>query len=173
MDKIVIFGFSGAGKSTLARRLGEILGIEPTYMDSINWLPGWVEDSNENRIKKLLPILKRDRWIIEGNYKRTLWHERLEKSDTIIFMDINRFKCFYRVVKRRIQYRGKTRPDMGTGCNEKLDFEFAKWVLIDGRKKRKNYYDIIRSLKNKDVYIFKNTKQVDEFVKQLERKYKI
>ena len=40
MDKIMIFGFSGSGKSTLEGKLGGLLGIEPTHMDKLHWLPG-------------------------------------------------------------------------------------------------------------------------------------
>ena len=44
----MIIGFSGAGKSTLASDIADIIGVEPTYMDKLNWLPGWIEDTREN-----------------------------------------------------------------------------------------------------------------------------
>lgn len=170
MKRIVIFGYSGCGKSTLARQLGEILDIEPTHMDALHWLPNWVESSVEYKTERLKPILKRDRWIVDGNYRRVLWKERLDGADTIIFLDFNRFLCLYRVIKRRIMYSGKTRPDMGEGCKEKIDFEFIKWVLWDGRKKRRKNYEIVNFLRNetdKAVYVFKHPKELELFLESV------
>lgn len=169
MDRIMIIGFSGCGKSTLARRLSEILNIEPTYMDALHWLPGWVESTKEHKRELLAPVLERDRWIVEGSYRAILYKERIEKSDTIIFLDYNRFLCLWRVIKRRIMYNGKTRPDMGEGCAEKLDLEFLKWVVWDCRKKRKKIYGELEQIKGKNIYIFRRTRQSEEFLKEVER----
>ena len=172
MNRIMIIGFSGCGKSTLARRLGRILDIEPTHMDALHWLPNWVESTDEYKTERLLPILERERWIIEGSYRRILWRERADGADTVIFLDFNRFLCLWRVIKRRIMYNGKTRPDMGEGCPEKLDFEFLKWVIWDGRKKRKKNYDFLEFLKNekhKDVYIFRRPKDLEKFLQNIEK----
>lgn len=173
MKRIMIIGFSGCGKSTLARQLGEMLDIEPMYFDSIHWLPGWVESSVEYKTERILPVLKRNKWIIEGSYRRILWRERAEGADTIIFLDFNRWLCLYRVIKRRIMYSGKTRPDMGKGCREKLDLEFLKWVVWDARKKRRQLYEFTDFLKkdpNKNVYIFKRPKELERFLKNTESK---
>lgn len=169
MQKIMIFGFSGGGKSTLARKLGDMLGIEPTHMDKLHWLPGWVENTAENQNIALSGVLLRDKWIIDGNYGGTLWKERLADADTVIFIDVNRFTCFYQAWKRSRIYKGKARPDMGEGCVEKFDFEFAKWILIDGRKKRKKRLELMEMLKNdgKDTYILRSRKDIDNFMKGL------
>ena len=41
--KIAILGTSGSGKSTLAKRLGETYGLPVLHMDTVHFLPGWVE----------------------------------------------------------------------------------------------------------------------------------
>ena len=41
--KIAILGTSGSGKSTLAKRLGEAYGLPVLHMDTVHFLPGWVE----------------------------------------------------------------------------------------------------------------------------------
>lgn len=168
MKRIMIIGFSGAGKSTLARKLGELLNITPTYIDSIHWLPGWVENSDENKKKILARVLENDCWIIDGSYRKLLWERRLELCDTIIYLDINRFTCFKNACIRRIKYNGKTRPDMGKGCEERLNLEFAKWVLIDGRKKRTKTLETVEKMKqSKSVYVFKSTRQVNKWLNEL------
>lgn len=173
MNRIMIIGFCGCGKSTLARRLGEILNIEPTHMDALHWLPNWVESTREHKRKLLAPILRRDRWIVDGSYKNILYEERIEKADTIIFLDFNRFLCLWRVIKRRIMYNGKTRPDMGAGCKERIDWWFFKWVVWNGRKKRKRFYREIEQIRNTDpnkqIYIFRRPKKLETFLKEIER----
>lgn len=174
MKRIMISGFPGCGKSTLARQLGDILGIEPLYFDSIHWLPGWQESSVEYKIEKVATVLQRDSWIIEGNYRRVLYKERAEKADTIIILDFNRLLCLYRVIKRRIMYNGKTRPDMGRGCKEKLDFEFVKWVLRDRQKSRHDMYglmDVLKKYPDKQVYVFKSPGKLAKFLNSVEIEY--
>ena len=171
MDKIMIIGFSGCGKSTLARRLGASLGIEPLHFDTIHWLPGWVESSEEYKIERVKKELEKDRWIIEGSYRRILRKERIDAADTVIFLDFNRFLCLYRVIKRRIMYSGKTRPDMGAGCEEKIDFEFLRWVFWGGRKKRKRNLELMERLKGiegKNAYTFTNPRELERFVREIE-----
>ena len=171
MKRIIIIGFSGSGKSTLARKLGKILGITPTHMDSLHWLPGWVESDANHKINLLKPVLLNESWIVDGNYLKILWQERFEKADTVIFLDVNRFTCFKNAVLRSIKYKGKTRPDMGEGCDEKFDLEFARWVFIDGRKKRKKYSETINLAKEqgKETYIFKNTRRVNAWLNSLRK----
>ncbi len=169
MDRIMIFGFSGGGKSTLARKMGEILDIEPTHFDRLHWLPGWVESTRDYKREMIKPVLERDRWIIEGNYHHIYWNERLEKADTVIFIDVNRFTCIYQAWKRSLMYKGKTRPDMGEGCTEKFDLEFAKWVFFKGRKKRREYLKAIKQQKNsgKNTCILKSIKDINKFLEGL------
>lgn len=173
MKRVMIVGFSGAGKSTLADMIAEKIGIEAVHLDSIHWLPGWVENTKENEISILRPVLEFDKWVVDGNYSKVLYNERMSLADTIIFLDFNRFLCLYRVTRRYLKYRGKNRPDMGDGCGEKLDFEFLSWVLYKGRKpkNRAKKLEQLKLLKTehpeKDIYFLKNPKQVREFLKHI------
>lgn len=53
---------------------------------------------------------------------------RLAAADTVIFLDMPNWLCVWRAVKRRIMYAGRTRPDMGEGCKEQIDWEFLTWI---------------------------------------------
>ena len=127
MNKIMIIGSGGAGKSTLARKLGEKLNIEVFHLDSLLWRPNWEMVSREEQREIQNDLIKKEQWIIDGNYGGTM-DVRLEAADTIIFMDFPRVICLYRAVKRYFQYRGKSRPDMVEGNDERLDWNFLKWI---------------------------------------------
>lgn len=163
--KIAILGYSGSGKSTLARKLGEYYNCDVLHFDAVQFLPNWEirkQEEKERITKEFLDT--HDAWVIDGNYSKLYLDQRLEEADMIILMLFNRFKCLYRVTKRYLKYRNQTRPDMGDGCNEKLDWEFVRWILRDGRKKqtRERYRRITEQYKEKTV-VLKNQRQLDEW----------
>ena len=169
MNRVMIIGFSGSGKSTLAQRLGKILKIEPVHLDAVAWSRGWVMRSAAEAEALVTPVLNRDRWIIEGNYSNILYQERLSLCDTLIFLDVPAWRCFFGVLKRYIRYKGVTRPDMADGCPEKVDFEFLTWVLWKGRKSRKKRLEAVRRIERdpgKRAYVFRNYTETENFLKE-------
>ena len=164
MKKIALIGSGGSGKSTLARRLGGKLNIEVYYLDALFWKPNWTPTSKEEQRKVQNELVKREEWIIDGNYNGTM-DIRLNAVDTIIFVDISRVICIYRVLKRMIQYRGKSRPDMAEGVNERLDFDFLKWVWDYPKTKKPVVLKKLKQLPNdKKVIILKSPREVQLFL---------
>ena len=165
--KISIIGYSGAGKSTTARKLGEKLGIPVLHLDTVYHMPGWQVRPNEDSIAIVKKFMEEnDSWIIDGNYKAMIQRQRFEQSDKIIFFNFNRFTCFCRAFGRYLKYRGKSRPDMTQGCNEKFDLEFARWILKDGRTSQKvqEYNNMCQKYAQK-VVVISNQKELEKFLK--------
>jgi adenylate kinase family enzyme len=117
MKRVLVIGSGGSGKSTFARRLGELLNIQVKHLDSFYWRPGWQETPKEEWLAKVKEL-------------------RIQHCDTIVFLDLPRLLCVWRIAKRRLLYRGRSRPDMGAGCPEKLDWEFVSWVWGYSRRSR-------------------------------------
>lgn len=166
--KIAVLGYSGAGKSTLAARLGELYGLPVLHLDTVHFLPGWKERELSEKRRIVADFMRdNDGWIIDGNYSAQFREKRLEQADMIVLMLFDRFSCLCRVIKRYRSFKGKTRPDMGEGCIEKLDFEFVRWVLHDGRtKKKKADYKAICDKYPDKVTMLKNQRQLDEFIRK-------
>ena len=80
MERVLIIGCGGSGKSTLARQLGEKTGLPVVHLDQLFWHPGWVESTKDEIDTKIREELGKSRWIMDGNYNRTL-PLRLEKCD--------------------------------------------------------------------------------------------
>jgi adenylate kinase family enzyme len=164
MRKTVIIGCGGSGKSTLARRLGEILKIEVVHLDKLYWRPNWVEPPKDEWQKTVEEILKRDSWIMDGNFGGTM-EMRLQACDTAIFLDFPPTACIYRVLKRRLKYRNTNRPDMSVGCNEKVDLEFLLWVWNYRKTKKPAVEEKLKILSNKKaVFHLKSQKDVEKFL---------
>jgi adenylate kinase family enzyme len=128
LNRILVIGPCGAGKSTLARELGTRLGVPVFHMDQLNWRSGWVESSKAEIVGRLATIIAAERWIVDGNYGGTL-APRVERADTIVYLDFPISLCVIRVLRRIWAYRGRTRPDMTEGCPERFDLAFL-WYLI-------------------------------------------
>src|SRR4028119_1383871 len=114
MKKVLVIGSGGAGKSTFARRLGEILRREVIHLDALYWHAGWIETPKPEWAERVAELVKRDEWIMDGNYSGT-FDIRIKACDTLIFLDMPRLVCLRRVVKRWLDYRHRTRPDMAAG----------------------------------------------------------
>lgn len=129
--RIAIIGCAGSGKSTLATQLGPALGLPVVHLDTHYWKPGWVPMPRDEWKSEVEGLISRETWIMDGNYGGTM-DERLAASDAVIFMDLPRRICLWRVIKRRFQHVGASRPDMAPGCPEGLldgrFLEFLKWI---------------------------------------------
>ena len=125
--RILVLGSAGSGKSTLAAAIGTATGLSVVHLDRLFWNPGWVETAADEMDRRVAEAAAGESWIIDGNYLRSL-PLRLERCDSVVFIDLGRLVCLYRIIKRRIVFHGKARSDMGEGCVEKIDWEFVRWV---------------------------------------------
>jgi adenylate kinase family enzyme len=165
MKKILVIGSGGAGKSTFAKRLGAILNLEVIHLDSVYWRPGWVEPPKAEWRETVEGLLARDSWIMDGNYSGTL-DLRLEACDTVIFLDLPRLICLWRVVKRWRVYRNRSRPDVAEGCNDKLDWQFVSWVWNYRKRGRPKMVELLnRSAQSKQVIWLRTPAEVEKFLR--------
>ena len=169
--KIAIIGHSGSGKSTLARKLAEKYSIPVLHFDAVQFRPNWEirpQPSKEIMTKVFLDL--HSDWVIDGNYSKLSYERRMEEADVIVVMLFNRLNCLWRVTKRYVTYKNKTRPDMGPGCKEKLDWEFVKWILRDGRSQSaKDRYSWVISRYGDKVIVIKNQRQQNAVESHIER----
>ena len=167
MKRIMIIGICGAGKSTLARQLHAKLGLELIHLDQHYWQPNWVEPTKEAWANTVKDLVKRDVWIMDGNFGRTM-DIRLERADTIIYLNFPTWLCLWRVLKRVIQYNGTTRPDMTEGCPERWDIGFLWYILMFKHRIGRRDLKKINTLRGeKTVYILKNDREVEGFLKDI------
>ncbi|MCU9614984.1 DNA topology modulation protein [Caldibacillus lycopersici] len=167
MKKIILIGSGGAGKSTLARRLSEKLNIEVFHLDALFWKPNWVMVPRNEQIEVQQHLVKQPEWIIDGNYNGTM-DIRLQAADTIIFVDLHRLICMYRAFKRMWKYRKKTRPDMGDGCEERLDWSFLKWIWTYPKKRKPEIlYKLSQLADEKNIIILSSRKEIRQFIETL------
>ena len=166
MERIMIIGCGGSGKSTLARQLGEKLRLPVVHLDQLFWRPGWVSISKDEFDRLHEAALAEEKWIMDGNFDRTI-PKRLQRCDTVIYLDFSRFACLMGVLKRVLTTYGKVRPDMGEGCPERIDLDFLKWVWNFNKNKRERNYRLLKEAEGVRVIILKNRRMVKKFLSEL------
>lgn len=163
MKKILIIGSGGAGKSTFARRLHELTGVELFHLDKLHWKPNWVEPTKAEWKRAVEDLIKKDSWIMDGNYGGTM-EMRFAACDTVIFLDLPRAICVWRAIKRVLLYQKNSRPDMAEGCDERFDLKFYKWIWDYPTRTKPRVEALINRFQDtKKIIRLSSTKEVENF----------
>lgn len=173
IKRIAIIGNAGSGKSTLSLKLYTITGLPVYYLDQYFWRPGWVRTNPDEYKKMHDAICDKEEWIIDGINLRVVEY-RIQKADMVIFLDLPRYICLWRILKRTFKNYGKETQSSSKGCPERFNWEyikFLKWVWDFNKK----YPDAIRELLNrysdqKQVYVFRSQQEVDHFIRTFKLK---
>lgn len=166
MKRIVVLGSGGSGKSTFSQRLGAILQLPVIHLDAHFWRPGWVEPVRKDWAAQQLDLIQQPGWIMDGNYGGTL-DIRLGIADTVIFLDLHHMLCLWRVLKRRVLYHGRSRPDMASECPESIDWQFITWVWQYPRDKRPGVLRKLARLQHQKTIIhLRSPNDVQQFLQQ-------
>lgn len=144
-------GTSGSGKSTFAREFAELLNLPFYEMDQLFWKSDWHESSDNELFRKVHEVTSRSRWVLDGNYTRTI-PVKWKQVQLVIWLDPFFLRTVLRVTKRTI-YRSFTQEEIcpGTGNRESLRKAFLSrdsiiwWAITTYRNNRKKYSSIISS----------------------------
>ena len=157
----------GAGKSTFARKLKDITNLPLYYLDKIWHRPDKTTISKVEFDEKISKLLEEEKWIIDGNYQRTL-EMRLKKCDTAFLLDYPIEICLSGA-KSRI---GTKREDL-PWLEREFDKEFEEWIINFPKVKLPEIYEIINKYKeNKNIIIFKTREESDKYLKNLKSNWR-
>ena len=168
MERIMVIGSPGAGKSTFSRKLRDVTGLPLYYLDTIWHKPDRTNISREEFDEILMEIVKEDRWIIDGNYQRTL-KKRLERCDTVFFLDYPVEVCLEGAAARI----GKKREDL-PWLETELDEEFRQYIIDFSRDQLPEIYSLLEEYKkDRDILIFHTREAANIYLRSLDLGHKI
>jgi adenylate kinase family enzyme len=144
-ERINVVGTAGSGKSTFGRELAELLDLPYFEMDRMFWKPDWQESSDEELFREVQEATSRRRWVLDGNYTRTI-PVKWKHVQLVIWLDLSFVRTVFRVTKRVIN-RSFTQQEIwpGTGNRESFANAFLSkdsiiwWSISTYRKNRKKY----------------------------------
>lgn len=161
MKKIIIIGCPGSGKSTFSRVLHKMTGIPLFHLDMMYWNTDRTTVDKVVFLERLSNIIQKNEWIIDGNYNSTM-ELRLQACDTVIFLDYPLDICLDGIKERR----GKERTDM-PWIEKEEDAEFIEFVKNFNLQSRPRIMKMLGECSDKEIYIFKNRNEADEFLNQI------
>jgi adenylate kinase family enzyme len=109
--RVIVTGLAGSGKSTLSIALAAKTGLPLIHLDLEFWKPGWTAPSDDEWRERQRAVLAGDAWIADGNYHETL-DLRLERADTVLFLDMPWWRCSARALLRGFKMWG----ELPEGC---------------------------------------------------------
>lgn len=164
MKKILVIGPSGAGKSYFSKELSKVTGLPLFHLDNIFWRKDRTHITREEFDLKLLEILNKDKWIIDGDYSRT-YELRIQYCDIIYFLDFSLEDCLKGVESRL----GKVREDIPF-IDEEFDSEFKEWIINWFKDKRPWVIHLEEKFKEKNFIVLKNRNEVNEYLNKIKNK---
>ena len=163
MKRALIIGCPGGGKSTFAKALHQAVRLPLYHLDLLFWKSDATCESKAVFLQKMEEILKKDRWIIDGNYQSTM-ERRMEFCDTIFFLDYSLETCLDGIAQRH----GKPRDDL-PWIEQHEDPEFLQFIRNFETEKRPQILALLENYKGKEIHIFHNRKEADLFIEGLKK----
>lgn len=166
MKRILIVGSPAAGKSTAAKKIAKITGLNLIHLDYHYWLADWEKPDQQVWANTVDKLINQPSWIIDGNYSSTMV-KRLERADTLIFLDYPTRITMYRLLLRLLKSNRISRQnEFATGYKEKFDWSFIRYVYRYRKDRRPQDVDSMANFTGK-TYHFKKTKDLADFIEKL------
>lgn len=167
-NRILIIGNGGSGKSTLAKKLRDILSYPLLHLDKIYWNNSWDKNDLAHFDEKIGAFMQQEQWIIEGTPMRGI-ELSLPKADTVIFLDIHRTICIYRVFKRGTSRIFFSKNDDGCPFNI-FSFKGLNWIWNYKKNKNQKILELLAKTKNSTIIKVGNNSDIKQLIVSILRK---
>lgn len=151
MRCIAVVGSSGAGKSTLAAALAQRLGLGHIELDALYHLENWSHPSDSDFRDAVAASMDRFEashggWTMCGDYESNLDGIRVQRCDTMVWLDLAKPLVISRVARRTVR-RALRREELWNGNREPLTNFYSwdveknviRWSWVHFDKKRSRY----------------------------------
>ena len=146
MSKIIVIGSPGAGKSVFARKLRDLTKFPLYYLDMLWHKPDQTTISQKEFDTRINELCKKDSWILDGNYLRTL--------------AIRLFGAQSRI--------GKKREDL-PWIESEFDETFKQYIIDFPQTQLPQIYGLLEKYRQKkNIIVFKSRKEADNYLKRSE-----
>jgi adenylate kinase family enzyme len=169
VERVVILGPGGSGKSELAMAVARRSGLPIVHLDVLFWRYGWTPAPRDEALRDLAAAVAGERWILDGNFLDLGGDDtRFERADTVILLDLPRATCVWRVLRRLVRDRRRSRPDLPEGCREGFDLALLRWIWRYRRTDRPRVLAILAGLEQGvDVRHLRSRSDVRRYVGSL------
>jgi adenylate kinase family enzyme len=154
--RVAVIGCGGAGKTTVARALALHTGLPLVQADPIVYPDGHKARPESEWQRELNVHADRDAWVIDA-MKLSLLEHRVQRADTVVFVDVPRRSCFLGVAQR-------------DGVGAFRNRAFMRWIWDFPRKARPRIYELLaRYGGDRRVVVLRSRREVRRFLATLRR----
>ena len=161
MKKIIVIGCPGSGKSTFSKALHGRTGIPLFHLDMMYWNSDKTTVERTVFLERLDSVLGGKEWIVDGNYASTM-EQRIEKCDTVFFLDYPTESCLAGIKERQ----GKERTDM-PWVESESDSEFIEFIKNFNEQQRPRILELLKKHSDKNIIIFSSREEFNRFLNDL------
>jgi adenylate kinase family enzyme len=156
VKRVAVIGCGGAGKTTVARALALHAGLPLVQADPIVYADGHTARPESEWQPELNAHADRDAWVIDA-MKLSLVEHRMQRADTVVFVDVPRRSCFLGVAQR-------------DGVGVLRNHEFMRWIWDFPREARPRIYELLeRYGGDRRVVVLRSRREVRSFLATLRR----
>ena len=134
------------------------MNIPLYHLDMMYWNEDKSTVEKQVFLDRLNDVLKKESWIIDGNYISTM-ERRLSACDTVIWLDYSVETCLDGITSRI----GKKRPDM-PWIEVEEDKEFIEFVRKFNEEQRPMVLNLLEKYSDKSIIVFKNREEASRYL---------
>jgi adenylate kinase family enzyme len=171
VTRVLVIGNGATGKTTFSDQLADLTGLEVHHLDGMAWRPGWQRVPEAEFEAVLGEVLTGSRWIIDGvAYPRHI-PERIERADTIVFIDYTLPRIYWWAIKKEVHYAFRQRPEMPPGTPEwKITWRLFKIIWKIHWEARAEWLRMVTQAgaAGKTVHHFRHPRDAKRFLESLQ-----
>lgn len=150
--RIAVIGCGGAGKTTVARALAARHCLPLVEADPIVHPGGGPARPESEWQPELNAAADGEDWVIDA-MKVSLLEHRVERADTVVFLDLPRRWCYVGIAQRETRRR-----DLRSG-------EFLRWIWEFPRKARPRICEILdRHRHDTEIVVLRSRREIHDFL---------
>jgi adenylate kinase family enzyme len=143
------------------------LNLQTIHLDAHFWKPGWIATAQPEWREIVSSLIDEPSWVMDGTYESTL-DLRIPAADTVIVLEIPRWACLWRVLKRKATLDDRRRPDAPGG--QKLDRAFLSYIWRYPAVTQLFVLDCIRKYgPDKTLIQLESSNEIQSFLRQVQR----
>lgn len=168
--RVLVAGTTGVGKTTTAGRIGRVLGLPHTEIDSLYHGPGWVP--RDTFVADVERYTSAPEWVTEWQYTsvRAILAER---ADTLVWIDLPTAQALWRLLRRTLHRRfrriemwnGNTEPSLWTFFTDRG--HIVRWGISTRNDSRRRVPALVETAPHLRIVHLRSQREVDRFVQHL------